>query len=297
MTGLKGTRILITGAGGFIGRKLASQLLLMGAEVYGTSRSDRSRDELPIAWRQTSFEDFDSVKRIISSIQPSIIFHLSGLVTGANGKENILPAYHSLVTSTVNVLSVAADIGCDRIIIPGSSNEPIGHDPNSPYSAAKWASSMYGRLYHKLYNLPVVVARTFVGYGPGQPSDKLIPYVISQLSKGVGPKLSSGLWKTDWIYIDDIIDGMIQCAVVPGIEGSTIDIGTGQLASVRQIVEQIVTLMEPSVLPQFGALPDRHAEHTPVADTQYTWEKLRWRAAVSLEEGLRRTVLGTSVLL
>jgi len=58
--------------------------------------------------------------------------------------------------------------------------------------------------------------------------------------RGERPKLSSGAWKTDWIYIDDVVEGLIRCATTPAIEGCTIDIGTGQYASVRQIVEKIV---------------------------------------------------------
>lgn len=284
-------RVLITGASGFIGRNLALRLQSVGCEVHGTSRVARNEDELQIVWHQGSFEDLTAVQNIIHDVKPDIIFHLSGMVTGSNNVENVIPTFHSLVTSTVNLLSVAAQEGCcQRIIIVGSSNEPVDHYPNSPYAAAKWASSMYSRLFQTLYNLPIVIARTFVAYGPGQSPDKLIPYVISQMMQGERPKLSSGTWKTDWIYIDDVIEGLIRCAVAPGIEGCTIDIGTGEYASVREIVEKIVTLLEPSVLPQFGAIADRHSEHTPVADTVYAREKLRWRAEINLAEGLRRTI-------
>lgn len=283
-------RILITGAGGFIGRKLASQLVGMGADVHGTSRTGRNNDKLPITWWKGSFEDIATAQTTLDKVRPDIIFHLSGMVTAANSLENVLPAYHSLVTSTVNLLTLAAKMNCERILIVGSSNEPVDNDPNSPYAAAKWASSMYGRLFHKLYDLPVVIARPFVGYGPGQPADKIIPYVISQLINGERPRLSSGSWKTDWIYIDDMVEGILRCATVVGIEGCTIDIGTGELASVREIVEKIVTLLEPTVAPIFGALPDRHAEHTPVANTAYAWEKLHWKSTIGLNEGLRRTV-------
>lgn len=284
-------RVLITGASGFIGRSLALRLQSVGCEVHGTSRVDRSEDGLLINWHTGSFEDLTTVQNILHEVRPDIIFHLSGMVTGSNNVDNVIPTFHSLVTSTVNLLSVAAHEGCcQRIIIVGSSNEPVGHYPNSPYAAAKWASTMYSRLFQTLYNLPIVIARTFVAYGPGQPPDKLISYVISQLMRGERPKLSSGTWKTDWIYIDDVIEGLIRCAVAPGIEGCTVDIGTGEYASVRDVVDKIVALMEPSVLPQFGALADRHSEHTPVADTVYANEKLRWRAEVRLDEGLRRTV-------
>lgn len=287
---MQSKKILITGATGFIGRKLAAQLLAAGAIVHGTSRTDRSNDPLAITWHKGSFEDLETAQQVISEVKPDFIFHLAGMVTGSNSITNVLPTYHSLVTSTVNMLSVAATIQCERIVIIGSSNEPVDQNANSPYAAAKWASSMYSRLYQKLYNLPIVIARTFVAYGPGQPSDKLIPYVLSQMMNGQAPKLSSGAWKTDWIYIDDVVDGLLRCATTPGIEGSTIDIGTGQYASVREIVEKLVTILEPSVTPIFGAVPDRHAEHTPVADTAFAWDKLQWKAGVSLEEGLRKTV-------
>ena len=259
--------------------------------MHGTSRWEQGNNDLKITWHQGSFEDLAAAKNIITSVKPDVIFHLSGMVTGSNSVDNIIPTYHSLVTSTVNLLTVAASVGCcQRIIIVGSSNEPVGECPNSPYAAAKSAASMYSRLFQTLYNLPIVIARTFVAYGPGQPSDKLIPYVMSHLMKGERPKLSSGTWKTDWIYIDDVVEALIRCAVAPGIEGCTIDIGTGKHASVREIVDKIVALLEPSVIPQFGALPDRHAEHTPVADTDYAREKLHWKAEVGLIEGLKRTV-------
>lgn len=284
-------KILITGASGFIGRNLALRLKAIGCEVHGTSRSVRTSEELPITWHQGSFSDLEAVQSIITSVKPDVIFHLSGMVTGSNNVDNIIPTFQSLVTSTVNLLSVASSVGCcQRIIVVGSSNEPIDQIPNSPYAAAKWASSMYSRLFQTLYNLPIVIARTFVAYGPGQPTDKLIPYVMSKLMKGERPRLSSGTWKTDWIYIDDVVEGLIRCATTPGIEGCTIDIGTGEHASVRDIVNHIVTLLEPSTTPQFGALPDRFAEHTAVANTDYTREKLHWKAEVGLFDGLRRTV-------
>jgi nucleoside-diphosphate-sugar epimerase len=284
-------KILITGASGFIGRSLARRLQSSGVEIHGTSREEQPNGDVPVIWHQGSFQDVIFARNIITSVKPDVIYHLSGMVTGNNHVDNVIPTYHSLVTSTVNLLSAAATVGCcQRIIIVGSSNEPVDDSPNSPYAAAKWASSMYSRLFQTLYNLPIVIARTFVVYGPGQPSDKLIPYVMTQLMKGERPKLSSGTWKTDWIYIDDAVEALTRCAVMPGIEGCTIDIGTGEYASVRDIVDRIVAILEPSTTPQFGALPDRHAEHTPVADTAYTREKLRWKPEINLAEGLKRTV-------
>jgi nucleoside-diphosphate-sugar epimerase len=282
--------VLITGASGFIGRKLAASLLSLGNDVHGTSRTEQLSSELPITWHQASFDDIDSAQSILDKVNPQIIFHLAGMVTGSNTVDNVLPTYHSLVTSTVNLLTVAATTNCERIVIVGSSNEPLDQYANSPYSAAKWASCMYGRLYQRLYNLPVVIAKTFVAYGPGQPPNKLVPYVVSKLLSEEQPELSSGTWRTDWIYIDDVVDALVKCGSMPGIEGETIDIGTGAYASVRDVVDKLVAMLHPTVKPLFGALPDRHLEHTPVADTRHAWKKIHWRASISLEEGLKRTV-------
>jgi UDP-glucose 4-epimerase len=282
-------KVLITGAAGFIGNRLVERLREGGAEVYGTSRLDRGND-LSITWYQGSLDDLNTAQRVLEEIQPNIIYHLAGMATASNSVTNVLPTYHSLVTSTVNLLTIAAALDCQRIILVGSTNEPSHQDPNSPYAAAKSAATMYGRLFQKLYKLPLVIARTSVAYGPGQPSDKLIPYVMSHLLNAQRPKLSTGAWKTDWIYIDDVVDGLFCCATVPNIEGETIDIGTGQYTSVREVVEKLVHIMEPPVTPLFGVLPDRHAEYTPVADTAKTWEKLHWKAKTSIEEGLRKTV-------
>ena len=292
MANLSCKKILITGGSGFIGRNLARRLCEIGAEVHATSRVSRNSDQKNLTWWVGSFDDYDAAKKILSEVKPNIICHLAGEVTAANNVSFVLSTYHSLLTSTVNILTVAAEMGCERIILTGSTNEPSDKNPqpNSPYSAAKWATNAYGHLFNRLYELPVIVVRPFVGYGPDQPRDKLIPFVIRSLLKGESPQLTNGLWVTDWVYIDDTVDGILWSAVLPGLQGRTIDLGSGVLTSVRKVVEKIVEIMEPEVQPIFGALPDRYVEHTRPADTKFAYLKLKWKAKVALDDGLRATV-------
>ena len=108
----------------------------------------------------------------------------------------VLPAYRSLLTSTVNLLVAGTEIGCRRIVLSGSFTEPVpgrtNPNPSSPYAAAKWAASGYGRMFHSLFQTPVVILRPFMVYGPAQAPSKLIPSVISSLLSGNSPRISSG---------------------------------------------------------------------------------------------------------
>jgi len=287
-----GKIILITGASGFIGLHLAKRLCKMGAIVHGTSRSQRDSQQENMTWWTGSLDDYDTAKMLMEKIKPQIIFHLAGAVTGSNDIEYVMPTLHSLLTSSVNLLMLAEKQGCERIVLTGSCTEPLdGHSyPNSPYAAAKWATSAYGHLFQRIYKTPVVIVRPFMGYGQAQPGEKLIPHVIQTLLRGESPKLTSGRWVADWIYIDDTVDGMLAASVAQDVQGKTIDLGTGVLTSVREVIEKIVEIVQPVGRPLFGALADRHEEHTRVADTQYAFEKIGWRAKTSLEEGLKKSV-------
>ena len=75
------------------------------------------------------------------------------------------------------------------------------------------------------------------------------------LLQGEAPKLSSGQWQADWIYVDDVVDGLLAAAQMPDVEGCTIDLGSGTLVSIRAVVQQIVNLVDSRVEPLFGACP------------------------------------------
>jgi nucleoside-diphosphate-sugar epimerase len=198
-----------------------------------------------------------------------------------------------LATSTANLLVLASEQGCQRVILVGSFNEPIpgpqALTPDSPYAAAKWIGSAYGRMFHLLYGTPVVTLRPFMAYGPAQARSKLVPCVILSLLQGESPSLSSGRVRGDWIYIEDVVDAFVIAAAIPGIEGQTFDLGTGRLTSMRTLIEKLVEVMGVSIVPRFGAIPDRLHEEEIVAETTPAAERLGWRVTTSLDEGLRRT--------
>jgi UDP-glucose 4-epimerase len=194
----------------------------------------------------------------------------------------------------VNLLTVATEQGCRRVVLVGSLEEPAGSalevSPSSPYGAAKLGVAAYGRMFHQLFGTPVVILRTYMTYGPGQPEWKVIPSVIGALLRGEVPELSSGIRRLDWIYIDDVTEGFLRSGYTGGLEGATLEIGSGSTASIREVVTLLARLLDCHVEPRFGALPDRPAQMARAADPVVTQARLGWQPTISLEEGLRRTV-------
>lgn len=290
---LRGQKVLVTGASGFLGTHVCRRLTDLGAMVSGVSRSE-SRNSCCNQWFRADMADIDSVQRVFKAAQPEVVFHLSGHGVGAPDLENVLPTFRNDLLTSVNVLTVATRQGVRRLITPASLEEPqpgaADPLPSSPYAAAKWASGSYARMFHRLYGTPIVIIRPMMVYGPGQKQHKLIPYVTCSLLQGLAPKLSSGNRSADWVYVDDVMDGMEAAAVRPGVEGCSIDLGSGSLVSIRDIVLQLAEIAGNNVMPMFGTLPDRPMEKVRVAHLAYANEKLGWRPTTSLQAGLQQTV-------
>jgi nucleoside-diphosphate-sugar epimerase len=146
-------------------------------------------------------------------------------------------------------------------------------------------------MFFALYQTPVVIAKIFMVYGPGQSDPtKLIPYVTTSLLLGEAPRLSSGIRLVDWIYVDDVVDGLIRCAQTPDIDGCTLELGSGEMHSIREIVERLADLVACPADPLFGALPDRRFERIRKADIAGCYRLIGWQPSTSLASGLTRTI-------
>jgi nucleoside-diphosphate-sugar epimerase len=146
-------------------------------------------------------------------------------------------------------------------------------------------------MFHQLWGTPVVLARLFMVYGPEQRDlSKVVPHVTLALLRGAQPKLASGKRPVDWVYVDDVVDGLLRVGLVPGLEGMQVDLGSGKLVPVRTVVERLYELVAPGAEPPFGGIPDRPMEQVRVARSDESDELLGWSAQVSLDEGLASTV-------
>ena len=159
------------------------------------------------------------------------------------------------------------------------------------YAATKVAAWALGRMYWRARGMPIVTVRPFQVYGPGQPAETLIPAAIGAALTGADFSMTAGEQERDFVYIDDAVAGMVAAGAVPGIEGQSLDLGTGSATSIRQVVERVWEIAGGTGRVIAGALPYRTGEvmHM-VADADRAARLLGWRATVSLEDGLSRTV-------
>ena len=294
-------RVLVTGSTGFIGRRLASQLVEAGAEVWAGLFPGEPAERvvgLPQQARRIvlDVQDVASVRRAVADAEPDTVFHLAAVGVADPGVDPHL-ALAVNAGGTLHLLEALRGRDVRRVVLVGTCYEygareaAEGLDPFNVYAASKVAAWAFGRMYWRVYGLPVVTVRPFQVYGPGQPAHTLVPAAIRAALAGEDFPMTPGMQERDFIYVDDVVEGMLSAAGAPGVEGQSLDLGTGQVYAVRQVIERIWTMTgaRGQMLP--GALPYRRGEvmHL-VADAARTARLTGWRARVGLEEGLQRTV-------
>jgi nucleoside-diphosphate-sugar epimerase len=146
-------------------------------------------------------------------------------------------------------------------------------------------------MFSELFKVRVVVPRIFMAYSPDQKDlSKLVPYTICSMLQGERPKISSGKRLVDWIYVDDVVEGLVRVGAASNLDKVTFDLGSGSLASVRSVVETIGDIVGNGTVPEFGALSDRAMEPERIADVSFMERRLSWKPSTLLRAGLEKTV-------
>jgi NAD dependent epimerase/dehydratase len=310
---LIGKRVLVTGADGFIGSHLTEALVRGGAEVSAFCMYNSNGS---LGWLDKSPGDIrSSMKVVLGDIRDErfvetacegidVVFHLAALI--AIPYSYVAPSsfVQTNVVGTLNVLEAVRRAGCHRLVntstsevygtpasIPITEVHPL--QGQSPYSATKIAADKLAEAYHASFGLPVVTLRPFNTYGPRQSTRAVIPTILAQMVVGSREiRLGSLDPRRDFTYVSDSVAGFMAAASAPGIEGSVIQLGTGETYSIADIFELAGQITGSDAVPVTE--PDRirpEASEVMVllSDPTRAREVLGWSPRVSLEAGLVET--------
>jgi dTDP-glucose 4,6-dehydratase len=304
-----GKRILVTGAGGFIGSHLVERLVFEGAQVRALIHYNSRGD--PGLLAQLPTQVFNMVEIIAGDLRDLqavsmamrgvvTVFHLGALISIPYSYFHPYEVVETNVMGTLNVLLSARAEGVERIVHTSSSEVygtakyvPIDEthplQGQSPYSAAKIGADKLAESFYCSYNLPVVTIRPFNTYGPRQSARAVIPTIITQVIAGGKVRLGNLDTRRDFTYVSDTVEGLLKGGEVPGIEGQTLNLGTGKEISVRELATELGKISGKSVelVVETGRLrPEKSEVLRLVSDNRHARQILGWEPSITLMQGL-----------
>jgi NAD dependent epimerase/dehydratase len=306
-----GKRVLVTGAGGFIGSHLAECLVELGATVrafthYNALGSYGWLDTSPLASQMEivagDITDRDSVDAAVKD--SAVVFHLAALIAIPYSYRVPTAYARTNVEGSINALTAAREHGVECFLQTSTSETygtarrvPIDEEHplhgQSPYAASKIGADKMAEAFHASFNVPVVVVRPFNTFGPRQSARAVIPTIITQCLTGSVVKLGNLHTTRDLNFVANTVDGFVAAAETPAAVGQIFNFGSGREISIGDLAQLIAGRIGKNIQiePQSERLRPRGSEvERLLADSRRAREILGWTPRVSLEEGLDRTI-------
>lgn len=298
---------LITGAAGFLGSSLANQLAREGHQVRGLD--DLSTGDPQVLSPDVHFTrgDVNDRPKLWTLLQDvDVVYHLAARVSV---QESVLyPRDYNAVNvgGTVSLMEAIRDVGIKRVVFASSGpvygdmreQQPLREDmipnPRSPYAVSKLAAEYYVRTIGNLWGIETVSLRIFNAYGPGQhlpPSHPpVVPHYLRQAQRG-GTLVAhgDGSQTRDYVYVDDVVSGMVAAATAPNVNGLVINIGSGRETSIRDLIKAVLEVTNSKTNVVYNAQTSGGVSRMR-ADLKLAQDKLRFQPSIKLEDGLRLTL-------
>ena len=291
---------IVTGAEGFLGRRVVEALVRADHSIVAVDRIAHQGDVLSgVTYRQADLSDPATL--IPDGIGPFTLIHLAWDMRRHAGFE----IQAEQVRQFAALLDRWAGNGLTRLVSMGSAEEYGGISsatiresdppvlPLSPYGWAKRAAHDLAVSWSMRTGIPVVWPRPFIIYGPGQKGDMMIPYAIACAREGREADFTDGKQMRDFIFIEDVVQGIVK-AVEADVQGfHACNLGRGEPVAVRDVLIAIADHFDAGQRFHLGARPRRVGEpEVQTADTTKAHDLLGWSATVDWREGLKRTLQG-----
>jgi NAD dependent epimerase/dehydratase len=310
---IEGKKVLVTGAGGFIGSHLVELLVRRGARVTAMVHYDARADQSNLEFVAPEVRrEFDVVSGAVEDPffvseavrGKDVVFHLAALI--AIPYSYVAPA--SFVTTnvlgTLSVLEACRAHGVQRLVHTSTSETygtalytPIDEkhplQGQSPYSASKIGADKLAESYFLSFGLPVATIRPFNTYGPRQSARAVIPTIISQALASPVIRLGSLTPVRDLNFVLDTAAGFVAVAESDAAVGEVVNVGTGSAVTIGALAERIQKIAGTSkeiVLDEARVRPEKSEVMQLLADRRKAEALTGWTPAHTLEQGLAETV-------
>jgi NAD dependent epimerase/dehydratase len=312
---VKGTRALVTGAGGFIGSHLVERLVAEGVRVRAfvryTSRSDlgllRQLGDGVLASLEVVHGDLRDSSAVAQAMEGcDHVYHLGALIAIPYSYLHPREVVETNVIGTLNVLEAARRTQPARVIVTSTSevygtarsakiSEAHPLQGQSPYSASKIGADKLAESYYRAFDVPVVTIRPFNTYGPRQSARAIIPTIITQALALPTVKVGALTPTRDFTYVTDTVAGFIAAAGAPAekVVGREINLGADDEIAVGDLAHRILDLVGRKVelvCDSRRLRPEKSEVDRLHSDNRLAKELLGWSPTVSLDDGLRRTI-------
>lgn len=297
-------RCLVTGASGHLGSFLVARLVAEGWTVTALVRQSSDLWRLAgvierVEVVRAELADIADAGRAIVASKPDAVFHLAweGVTSQFRNDENQQAVN---VTGSIKLFEIVRDAGCKLWVGLGSQAEYGPQDeiltehthlnPTTAYGAAKLTVGLKTKELAEQTGVRHVWLRLLATYGPKDDERHLIPSVIRQLLKRERPALTAGEQKWDYLYVEDAAEALFRAAATDTVSG-VFNLGSGESHRLRDILERIRDLIDPSLPLGFGELPYAvdHPMHLQTSIERFC-NATGWKPTVALDEGLRRTI-------
>jgi len=309
----QGRKVLVTGAGGFIGSRLVEVLMRSGAQVRAFVRYN-SRGDAGLLRTLSPFvlggieiipgdlRDEDALRKAVEGRET--VFHLGALISIPYSYLHPAEVAATNIMGTLNMLLACRDLGVARLVHTSTSEvygtarvAPISEfhplQGQSPYSASKIGADKLAESFYCAYDLPVITVRPFNTYGPAQSARAVIPTIITQALTRDVIHLGNLESTRDFTYVDDTVEGFLRAARSETGLGEVFNLGTGQEIRIGDLAEKIIAMVGREVkieTEQQRMRPQKSEVMRLISDNSRAREVLGWAPQTSLDEGLKRTI-------